>query len=135
MTYIHPLFFVALIVLLGWLGRTGIKTLARSRSLSARRLLFVVGVVLFLALAGGASWTLVRVEQTGVIRCPGTRCGGSAALASEQPLYWSFFAFHPVVLFVFLAMAVIFFFLAVRSMGKCGITMRSSRHRRVEEQK
>src|SRR3546814_3949808 len=94
MTYIHPLFFVALIVLLGWLGRTGIKTLARSRSLSARRLLFVVGVVLFLALAGGASWTLVRAEQTGVIRCPGTRCGGSAALASEPTLYWSFFAFH-----------------------------------------
>src|SRR3546814_8426853 len=96
MTYIHPLFFVALIVLLGWLGRTGIKTLARSRSLSARRLLFVVGVVLFLALAGGASWPLVRAEQTGVIRCPGTRCGGSAALASEPTLYWSFFAFHAV---------------------------------------
>src|SRR3546814_281454 len=73
MTDIHPLFFVALIVLLGWLGLTGIKTLARSRSLSARRLLFVVGVVLFLALAGGASWTLVRADQTGLIRCTGHR--------------------------------------------------------------
>src|SRR3546814_19248735 len=29
MTDIHPLFFVALIVLLGWLGLTGIKTLDR----------------------------------------------------------------------------------------------------------
>src|SRR3546814_7103291 len=59
MTDIHPLFFVALIVLLGWLGLTGLKTLARSRSLSDRRLFFVVGVVLFLALVGGVSWTFV----------------------------------------------------------------------------
>src|SRR3546814_5966711 len=76
MTDIHPLFFVALIVLLGWLGLTGIKTLARSRSLSARRLLFVVGVVFFLALAGGASLAFVWAEQNGVIPLPGPRCGG-----------------------------------------------------------
>src|SRR3546814_14099791 len=108
MTDIHPLFFVALIVLLGWLGLTGIKTIARSRSLSARRLLFVVGVVLFLALAGGDSWTLVRAEQTGVVRCPGTTCGGHAALEYELTLYWSFLAFTAVTMFVFLAMPIIF---------------------------
>ena len=118
MTDIHPLFVIALIALLGWLGLAGIKTLARSRSPSARRLLFAVGIVLFLALAGGASWALVRAEQTGVIRCPGTRCGGSAALASEPTLYWSFFTFHAVAALVFLAMAILFFILAVRSISK-----------------
>src|SRR3546814_6954122 len=47
MTDIHPLFFVALIVLLGWRGLTGIQTLARSRSVWSRRSFFIVGGVSF----------------------------------------------------------------------------------------
>ena len=116
MTGIHPLFVVAFIALLGWLGLAGIKTLLRSRSHLARLSSFTIGFVLFLALTGGTSWMLFKAAQTGVISCPGTRCGGSAALASEPNLYWVFFSFYAVSAVAFLAMAFLSLIAAAKAL-------------------
>ena len=72
-----------------------------------RPTILAVGFVLFLLLAIYAAYAFAVGLESGVISCPGTRCGGASSLSTEPHSYRIFMSAYAITGVAMTAMAVL----------------------------
>ena len=72
-----------------------------------RPTILAVGFMLFLLLAIHAAYAFAVGLESGVISCPGTRCGGVSSLATEPHSYRMFMGVYAITAIAMTVMAVL----------------------------